>query len=116
VKAAIFHRRASDAIRDFSEEARLEIGQAIWDLQRGIKLKMPLSRAMASIAQGVEEIRIRDATGAYRVFYFLRSSEGVLVFHAFVKKSQKTPKEEIEIGRRRLKEMLYEIDQNNRDA
>jgi phage-related protein len=76
--------------------------------QRGIKLTMPLSRPMPTVAPGVEELRIRDATGAYRVFYYLRDSRGVLVFHAFVKKAQKTPAGEIETGKRRLKELLDE--------
>jgi len=69
---------------------------------------MPLSRQMSAVAPGVEEIRISDPTGAYRAFYYLRSERGVMVFHAFVKKSRKTPMDEIAIGRRRLKELLDE--------
>jgi phage-related protein len=69
---------------------------------------MPLSKPINSVAPRVEELRIRDSSGAYRAFYYLRDIRGVLVFHAFVKKSQKTPKDEIETGRRRLKEMLNE--------
>lgn len=65
---------------------------------------------MSSVASGVEELRIKDAAGIYRVFYFTRSAKGIIVFHAFVKKSQKTPRNEIELGRKRLKEMLYEND------
>ncbi|MDQ6653012.1 MAG: type II toxin-antitoxin system RelE/ParE family toxin [Acidobacteriota bacterium] len=69
---------------------------------------MPLSRPMRSIGQGVEELRIRDREGAYRVFYFTRFAEAILIFHAFVKKTMKTPPSEIELARKRLKEMLYE--------
>jgi phage-related protein len=32
--------------------------------------------------------------------------DAVLIFHAFAKKSQKTPDREIELGKKRLKEML----------
>jgi phage-related protein len=109
LRPAIFHLRARETIREFPESARANVGQAIWDLQRGVKLAMPTSKPMGSVAPGVEELRIRDATGAYRVFYYLRDIRGVLVFHAFIKKSQKTPKDEIDIGRRRLKELLDEI-------
>jgi phage-related protein len=49
---------------------------------------------MPSVAPGVEELRIRDVGGIYRVFYYARTSAGILVFHAFVKKSQKTPQSE----------------------
>jgi phage-related protein len=66
---------------------------------------MPLSRPMRSVGAGVHEIRVRDAAGIYRAFYVLESARGVIVFHAFEKRTQKTPQQEIELGRRRLREM-----------
>jgi len=68
VKTAVFHPKARDAIRDFPEELRREFGKVIFDLQKGEKLSMPLSRPMSSVASGVEELRVRDRSGAYRVF------------------------------------------------
>jgi phage-related protein len=65
---------------------------------------------MPSVARGVSELRVKDATGAYRAFYFVRFAKGVLIFHAFKKKSQATPRSEIVLGKRRLKEMLIEED------
>jgi phage-related protein len=56
---------------------------------------------MPSVAPGVEELRIKDRTGAYRVFYLARLANEVLVFHAFTKKTEKTPKHEIDIGKER---------------
>ena len=109
VKKAVFHTRAREAIQGFPDEARMSIGQAIWDLQRGLVLNMPQSRPMAAVGAGAHELRVRDRAGAYRVFYYLRDERGILVFHAFVKKSQKTPLEEIKTGMRRLKEMLNEV-------
>ena len=67
---------------------------------------MPISRPMPSMAAGVHELRFRDANGIQRVFYFLNSPKAILVFHAFVKKTQKTPSTEMLLGSRRLKEML----------
>ncbi len=69
---------------------------------------MPLARPMPSVAIGAEELRVKDASGAYRVFHYVRSGRGILVFHAFVKKSQATPEYEIRLGRKRLKELLDE--------
>jgi phage-related protein len=109
VRKAVFHIRARETIQGFPDEARMDIGQAISDLQRGLLLTMPQSRPMAEVGPGVHELRVRDAAGTYRVFYYLRDARGVLVFHAFAKKSQKTPLEEIAIGKRRLKEMLSEL-------
>ena len=70
MKLALFHPKARDAVREFPEEARREFGKIIFDLQKGERLSMPLWRPMASVASGVEELRVRDRSGAYRVFYY----------------------------------------------
>jgi phage-related protein len=108
MKAALFHPSARAAIRLFPDEVRRELGKPIFDLQRGELLAMPLSRAMTSIAPGAAELRIRDRSGSFRVLYCTRSARGILVFHAFLKKSQTTPLHEMELGKRRLKELLDE--------
>ena len=95
-------------MRSFPEDVRRELGKAIFDLQKGAKISMPLSRPMPSVAAGVEELRVKDHTGAYRVFYYLRLADSVLICHAFAKKTEKTPTHEIALARRRLKEMLDE--------
>ena len=108
MKPAVFHPKARDAIREFPEDVRREFGKIIFDLQKGEKLSMPLSRAMPSVAAGVEELRVKDRSGAYRVFYYARLVDSVLIFHAYAKKTQKTPPHEIALARKRLKEMLDE--------
>jgi phage-related protein len=92
-------------LRAFPEDVRRELGKAIYDLQLGHTLSMPLSRPMPSIGRGVAELRVRDSSGIYRAFYVVRMADAVLIFHAFAKKSQKTPKREITLGQRRLEEM-----------
>jgi phage-related protein len=108
VKPALFHPKARAVIKSFPEKVRKEFGKAILDLQKGHTLGMPLSRPMPAVAFGVEELRMRDRTGSYRIFYFQKSPRGILIFHAFVKKTQKTSAQEINLGRRRLKELLDE--------
>jgi len=108
VKVALFHPRAREAIREFPEDVRREFGKVIFDFQKGEKLSMPLSRPMASVASGVEELRVRDRSGTYRVVYYTRLADSVLIFHAFAKKTQKTPPHEIALAQKRLKEMLDE--------
>jgi phage-related protein len=108
VKRAVFHPKARDAIRGFPDDVRRELGKAIFDLQKGEKLTMPLSRPMPSVASGVEELRVRDRSGAYRVFYYTRLPDSILIFHAFGKKTQKTPPHEIALAQKRLKEMFDE--------
>ena len=95
MRAAIFHPAALNAIRGFPAGARRVLGQAIWELQQEAKLGMPLSKPIPTVAAGVEELRVKDRTGAYRAFYYVRSKRGILIFHAFEKQTQKTPKSEI---------------------
>lgn len=108
MKAAIFHPKARPAIQEFPKEVRRELGKAIFDLQKGEKLGMPLSRTMSSVGVGVEELRVKDRSGIYRVFYYARLMDRIVVFHAFIKKTQQTPKHEIDLGKKRLKEILDE--------
>lgn len=110
MKAAIFHPLARETLRSFPDDIKREIGKAIFDLQKGERLSYPVCRPMPSVGSGVEELRMKDPSGAYRVFYYVKSARGILVFHAFVKKSQKTPQREVDLGKKRLKEMLYEED------
>jgi len=108
LKPALFHPAARKAIRLFPGDVRREVGKAIFDLQRGEVLGMPLARKMPSLEAGAAELRIRDRAGIYRVFYYTQSARGILVFHAFVKKSQKVPKNEMDLAKKRLKELLHE--------
>lgn len=57
---------------------------------------------MPSIGKGVEEIRVSEASGAYRVIYFARRADAVYVLHAFHKKTQATPKQELRIAKVRF--------------
>jgi phage-related protein len=75
VKAAVFHPKARNAIREFPEDVRREFGKVIFDLQKGEKLSMPLSPPMASLATGVEELRVKDRSVAYRVFYYTKLAD-----------------------------------------
>ena len=106
MKAVDFHPAALKIIKGFPAKARKAIGQAVLELQKGEKLSMPLSRPVKAIGFGVEEIRSKDVNGIYRTFYLARMRDRIIVFHAFVKKTQKTPKKEIKIAKQRLKESL----------
>ena len=63
-------------------------------------------KPMPSIGTGVNEIRIRDRSGAYRVIYIAKLEDAVYVLHCFEKKSQKTSRRDLEIAGTRLRELL----------
>lgn len=48
---------------------------------------MPDSRPMPRVATGVSELRVKGQDAKFRAFYYTASARGVLVFHAFVKKT-----------------------------
>jgi phage-related protein len=106
MRPIIFHPKARDEIRRFPKEARARLGRGLFRLQIGETLGMPNARPMPDIASGVSELRIRDENGSFRVFYFTATAKGVLVFHAFEKRTQRTPPLEMELAKKRLKELL----------
>ena len=90
-------------VREFPADAMHEAGYQLDKVQRG---KQPDDfKPMPSIGKEVEEIRVRDDTGIYRIIYTARISNAVYVLHAFQKKTQTTSKHDIEIARQRYTEL-----------
>jgi len=55
----------------------------------------------------VWELRIRHSSNYYRILYFAFSGRKFVLLHAFLKKTEKTPKSEIEIAEGRLNDYKY---------
>jgi phage-related protein len=106
VRPIVFHPKARDEIRQFPREARSRLGRGLFRLQVGESLALPNARPMPAVGSGVSELRVKGADGVFRVFYYTASPKGVMVFHAFEKKTKRTPPLEIELARKRLKELL----------
>jgi phage-related protein len=68
----------------------------------GPNLGMPHTRAMGG---GLFEIRAKGKEGIGRVFYCTIVGNRIMMLHCFVKKTEKTPYRELEIARKRLKEV-----------
>lgn len=60
---------------------------------------------MPSVGPGVREIRIRQASGAYRIIYLTTIGDVVHVLHAFQKKTQATAKRDIDLAKARLRQI-----------
>lgn len=85
-----------------SKELQGEFFDAIVLLAAGEKLEMPLSRNLSSIARGLHELRLKDSSGIFRFFYFIKKKDGIYLVHAFKKKSQKLPQKEIDLILKRI--------------
>ena len=68
----------------------------------GPDLGMPHTRAMG---EGLFELRLKAAEGIARVFYCTLVGRKIVILHQFTKKSEKTPRKELEIAKRRMKEV-----------
>jgi phage-related protein len=71
-------------------------------IEFGPNLGMPHTRAMGD---GLFELRVKGREGIARVFYCTVIGQRIIILHSFVKKSEKTPKRELETARRRQKEV-----------
>ncbi|HKQ56407.1 MAG TPA: type II toxin-antitoxin system RelE/ParE family toxin [Candidatus Eisenbacteria bacterium] len=85
----------------FSKEARVEAGVLLRRLQRGEKLSMPQSRPMPSIGSGCHELRIRDESRVWRIFYFI-DADAIVLLDVIDKKTRRTSQGVMEESRKRL--------------
>ena len=107
MKTICFFRDTLRTIRAFPSPVRRAVGYQLRRVQSG---EQPDDfKPMPSVGPGVEEIRIRDDAGAFRVLYTARIAGTVYVLHAFQKKSQATPHHDIEVARSRYKELIREL-------
>lgn len=71
----------------------------------GPNLGEPHTKAMGS---GLFELRLKGTEGIARVFYCTLIGKRIVILHSFVKKTDRTPKRELEVAQSRLKEIKHE--------
>jgi phage-related protein len=101
-------------LRTMPEQVRRDIGQALYTAQQGET--DPAAKPLKGFGgTRVMEIVERDRSGTYRAVYTAQVGDAIYVLHAFQKKSKRgiaTPKQDIDLIRRRLAEA--ERDHNER--
>jgi phage-related protein len=86
-----------DVVADYARLVELLI-------EHGPSLRLPHSRAFGD---GLFELRPKGRSGIGRAFYCYMVGKQVIVLHAFMKKSQQTPDNELKLARKRLKEVQH---------
>jgi len=71
----------------------------------GANLQMPHSRAMGG---GLFELRPKAKEGIGRIFYCTQVGQIIVILHSFVKKTNATPTADLQLARKRLKEVKHE--------
>ena len=82
------------------EEKKL-IGSDIMSVEFGWPIGMPTVR---SLSNGLWEVRSNLQGKIARVFFCIENSKMILL-HGIIKKSQKTPQKDLELARKRMKEI-----------
>jgi phage-related protein len=86
----------------FSRAARVEAGFLLRRLQNGELIDMPASRPMPAIGPGCHELRVDDGSTTWRIAYTIQV-DAIVILEVFQKKSRTTPKQVIEMARKRLR-------------
>ena len=108
-KPVEFRGSSLDDLRAFPVPARREAGYQLDRVQQGHE---PHDwKPMPRIGSGVQEIRIRDAAGAFRVIYVAKFADAVYVLHCFKKKTQKTSKTDMDLAEKRYRHLTKELEQ-----
>ena len=107
-KPVTFLGDSREGLRDFPDEARSEAGVQLFAVQTG---RDPSDwKPMKAVGAGVREIRVTDASGAFRVIYLAALPDRVLVLHAFQKRTQLTSRRDIDLAAKRLKAWKAQTD------
>lgn len=104
MKPVRFLGNSLECLRLFPLDVRHDAGRELDRVQRG---KQPHDfKPMPSIGKGVEEIRISDASGKFRVIYTARMADAVYVLHAFQKKTQATSRQDVQLAKLRFARLI----------
>jgi len=102
IKSLNFVGSSLDDLRNFPDEARRAAGFELHAVQSGLE---PSDwRPMQIVGSGVREIRIH-ILGEWRVMYVAKLQNSVYVLHAFQKKTRKTNQQDIDLARKRYKQI-----------
>ena len=91
-------------LKSLPREDMRTIGFDIKTVQYGYPIGMPLTRVFHS-TNGLEEIRCNLSNGIARIIFCVEDNT-IILLHAFIKKSQKTPQKDLDIAIKRYKELL----------
>lgn len=90
-----------DDLLAFPDDTRREAGFQLGRVQAGLE---PADwKPFNDVGAGTKEIRIRDASGAFRVMYIAKFEEAIYVLHCFQKKSQATSRQDKTIAETRYR-------------
>ncbi len=105
-KVEILDNRVQRELASLSEDLRLSFQIIVEAIEKhGLVADDFPSRYIKHIEGKLWEMRMNGKDGIARAIYVTATRQRVVVLHAFVKKTQKTPKAALETARKRAKEI-----------
>jgi len=103
MKELIFTGDSLKRVRSFPVDVRRDAGRKLLTVQQGDAVSD--SKPLVGVAAGVQELRLWDESGTYRVVFVAKFAEAIYVLHAFQKKTQATTARDLDLVRRRYEEV-----------
>ena len=104
VQAIVWTCSLFDDVRSLPEDIRKTAGFQLHRLQAG--LEVADWKPMPEIGRGVEEVRLRYESSAYRIIYIARYANAVYVLHCFNRKTKRTAEHDKHIAKVRYRTAL----------
>lgn len=100
--------QGKEAVKDFLDSLPLPAKAKVMRLiellaEHGVLLKEPYTR---QVRGKIRELRVIDAQGNVRIFYFFYAKKRIILLHGFVKKTDKTPQRHLDIAEKRMKDYI----------
>ncbi len=106
IKELKFRGSSRQDLCEFPEDARRDAGYQLDRVHNG--LEPSDFKPMPDVGSGVQELRIKEEAGIFRVIYVAKFADAVYVLHCFQKKTQRTAKSDLELAGKRYAELVKE--------
>ncbi len=95
---------ALEFLKSLDVKMRAKLERSIFMLQQaGPALRLPYSE---HLDDGIFEVRAKQGSNITRILYFFFVGKKIILTNGFIKKTQKTPKNQLELSKKYRKEYL----------
>lgn len=100
-------------VREFIDE---QVEKIFFDLERLVRFNVKLGPPYTEKVEGRDfwELRTKMSGDIYRTFYFAQTGRKFVLLHTIRKKSQKTPKKELDVAEARMKDYLQRVNRRKK--
>lgn len=104
LKITFLDKRTEKEFRDFPPDMAAHFSRTVLLMQEFGTHTIGLPHMCRVSGTDLWEIRVKGKAGIGRMLYGVNGQE-IIILHAFIKKTQKTPRQAIELAQKRWKEM-----------